>query len=88
MWSLFFGFRSLLLIDFTKIFQLRGLKPKNKGHENFYECCNLTKKVYLLSLSFGFRTDSFEIFVQILVKLKKMKISDLSNTYDLHGLFC
>ena len=24
-----------------------GLKPKNKGHANFYECCDLTKKVYL-----------------------------------------
>ena len=36
------------LIDFTKIiFQLKGLKPKNKGHSNFYECCDLTKKVYL-----------------------------------------
>ena len=25
-----------------------GLKPKNKGHTNFYECCDLTKKVYLI----------------------------------------
>ena len=24
-----------------------GLEPKNKGHVNFYECCDLTKKVYL-----------------------------------------
>ena len=33
------------LIDFTKIiFRLKGLKPKNKGHTNFYECSNLTKK--------------------------------------------
>ena len=24
-----------------------GLKPKNKGHANFYECCDLTEKVYL-----------------------------------------
>ena len=24
-----------------------GLKPKNKGHANFYECCDLMKKVYL-----------------------------------------
>ena len=24
-----------------------GLKPKNKGCANFYECCDLTKKVYL-----------------------------------------
>ena len=42
-----FGLQPLKLIDFTKIFQLKGLKPKNKGHTNFYECCDLTKKVYL-----------------------------------------
>ena len=23
------------------------MKPKNKGPMNFYECCDLTKKVYL-----------------------------------------
>ena len=34
--------------EFTKIFQLKGLKPKNKGCTNFYECCDLTKKVYLI----------------------------------------
>ena len=27
---------------------MKGLKPKNKGHTNFYECCDLTKKVYLV----------------------------------------
>ena len=27
-----------------------ALKPKNKGHTYFYECCDLTKKVYLDSL--------------------------------------
>ena len=32
----------------TKIFQLKGLKPKTKGRTNFYECCDLTKKVYLM----------------------------------------
>ena len=36
------------LKDFSKIYQLKGLKPKNKGHMNFYECCDLTEKVYLL----------------------------------------
>ena len=35
------------MIDFTKIFQLKDLKPENKGYMNFYECCDLTKKVYL-----------------------------------------
>ena len=30
--------------DFSKIYQLKGLKPKNKSHTNFNECCDLTKK--------------------------------------------
>ena len=29
-------------------FQSNGLKSKNKGHTNFYECCDLTKKLYLM----------------------------------------
>ena len=33
--------------DFSKTYQLKGLKPKNKGYTNFYECCDLTKSVYL-----------------------------------------
>ena len=32
----------------TIIFQLKGLKPKTIGRTNFYECCDLTKKVYLM----------------------------------------
>ena len=39
-----YDFQTFELIEFTKIFQLKGLKPKNKGHINFYECCDLTKK--------------------------------------------
>ena len=35
-------------IDFTKIYQLKGLEPKNKEHTNFYEHCDLMKKVYLM----------------------------------------
>ena len=31
-------------IEVTKIYQLKGLKPKNKGHTNLYECCDLMKK--------------------------------------------
>ena len=27
-------------MNFTKIFQSNGLMPKNKGHTNFYECCD------------------------------------------------
>ena len=29
------------------MFPLKGLKLKNKGHTKFYECCDLTEKVYL-----------------------------------------
>ena len=39
-----FGLLTLSLVDFTKIFQFKGFKPKNKGQTNFYECCDLTKK--------------------------------------------
>ena len=42
------GLQTLKLINFPKIFQIKGLKPKNKGHTNFYECCDLTKKVCLV----------------------------------------
>ena len=42
-----FGLQILYSIDSTKIHQSKGLKPKNKGHTNFYECCDLMKKVYL-----------------------------------------
>ena len=35
-------------MDFTNIFLLKGRKLKNKGQTNFYESCDLTKKVYLL----------------------------------------
>ena len=43
-----FGLQTLKLIVYTKIYQLKGPKPKNKGHTNIYECCELTKKVYLM----------------------------------------
>ena len=39
--------QTLHLKSFSKIYQLKGLKPKYKSHMNFYECCDLTKKVYL-----------------------------------------
>ena len=52
MWFVF-GLQTLSFIDFIKIFQLKGLKPKNKDHMNFYECCDLTKKVYLMLLYFS-----------------------------------
>ena len=43
-----FGLQTLQLKDFSKIYQLRGLKPKYKGHPNFYQCCDFMKRVYLL----------------------------------------
>ena len=42
---------SVKLMDFTNIFQFKGLKPKNKGHANFYESSDLTKKVYLAKIA-------------------------------------
>ena len=45
-----FGLQILQLIDFSRIYQLKGLEPKNKGHTKFYECCALTKKVYLIHI--------------------------------------
>ena len=42
-----FGLQNHQLINFTKIFQLKGLMPKEKGQTIFYECCDLTEKVYL-----------------------------------------
>ena len=38
----------------TKIFQLKGLKPPKEGHANFYECCDLTEKVYLVAGIFAY----------------------------------
>ena len=60
-----FGLQTLWLIDFTKIFQLKGLKHKNKGRTNFYECCDLTKKVYLLII--------FEIEMKYKLQAKEVR---------------
>ena len=46
--SFVFGLHTIKLIDFTRVFQLKGLKPKNKSHTNFYERCDLTEKVHLV----------------------------------------
>ena len=43
-----FWLQTLQMKDFSKIYQIKGLKLKNKGHTNFYESCDLTKKVYLM----------------------------------------
>ena len=42
------------MIDFSEIYQLKGLVPKNKGQTNFEEHFDLTEKVHLtLVLSDG-----------------------------------
>ena len=38
------------------------MKPKNKGHANFYECCDLTEKVYLMDYIFCFTEISFRVW--------------------------
>ena len=43
-----FGLQTLKSIDHIKIYQLKGLEPKIKSSTNFYDCCDLTKKIYLL----------------------------------------
>ena len=40
-----FELQTLESMDFTKFYQLKGLKLKSKGHTNFYEVCDLTKNV-------------------------------------------
>ena len=47
-----FRLQTHLLIDFTKIVPFKGLQPKNKGHTNFYECCDLMEKVYLTYIKY------------------------------------
>ena len=47
MWPLFWGFRPFNWKISVKSIDVKGLKLKNKGHANFYDCCDLTKKVYL-----------------------------------------
>ena len=39
----FIKFHQLKILN-SKIYLSKGLKPKNKGHTNFYQCCDLTKK--------------------------------------------
>ena len=41
------GLQTLKLIDYSKIYQLKGMEPKNKGHTNFYEHCDSNENVYL-----------------------------------------
>ena len=36
------------------MYQLKGLKSKNKDHTKFYECHDLTKKVYLINIYYTY----------------------------------
>ena len=67
------------MIDFTKIYQLKALKPKNKGHTKFYVCCHLTKKVYLMYSHLSPNTIFYSTVTHNMnfLKLSKKKIRDL-----------
>ena len=72
------------MIDFTKIFQLKGLKPKNKGQTNFFECCDLTKKVYLVHLP----KDICESFFVMMVRVVGVvRIFTRHHLFGPHGLW-
>ena len=58
-------------MDFTKIFQLKGLKSKNKDGKNFYECCDLTKKV-LVSIRYISWFSRTEVTLNCLVLDRKL----------------
>ena len=47
-----FGLQTYHLIDFSKIYQLKGLEPKNKGKTNSYEQFDLTKNMSSLLVPF------------------------------------
>ena len=49
---------------FSRIFQLKGLKSKDKGQANFYECCDLTKKVYLVEVASS-QLMQYGIFIRV-----------------------
>ena len=56
MWA-FFWPNILQLIDFSKIYQLKGLKLHKKGHMNFYEHCVLTEKKYTRYITHASNTE-------------------------------
>ena len=49
-----FVLHTFCLIDFTKIYPLKRLKPINKGHINFYEHCDLMKSISNPAYVFGY----------------------------------
>ena len=59
----------LLINRFYKNLSIKSLKPKNKGHSNFYECCDLTKKVYLVIMIWWFLS---KISIQFLLPISRV----------------
>ena len=84
------GFRPFNWKIFYRIYQLMGLKPKNKGHANFYECCDLTKKVYLM-----FVYGRFEGWIMVFIHSSsthshslQVDNADWQDTYYYMYLYC
>ena len=59
------------MIDLSNVYRLKGLKPRNIGYTNFYECCDLTKKVPISSIIY-------------IIMFLKMYISEEKNYATLH----
>ena len=55
----------------SNVYRLKGLKPRNIGYTNFYECCDLTKKVPISSIIY-------------IIMFLKMYISEEKNYATLH----
>ena len=78
-----FGLQTLHSIDVTKIFRLKGLKAKNKGHTNFYECCDLTKKVYLTRDRISSNNISLGQFKLARILMSVRTITEIANKLSL-----
>ena len=70
-----------------KIFQLKGLKPKNKGHTDFYECCDLTKKVHLMLHTKIWSLNHQKVSEKILLRCQKIRLIGRENRNVQFSLF-
>ena len=75
-----FGLQALSLIDVTKTYRLKGLKAKNKGH---YECCDLTKKVYLTRDRISSNNISLGQFKLARILMSVRTITEIANKLSL-----
>ena len=74
----FLGFR-----PFKKIYRPKCLEPKNKGHTNFFESCDLTKKIYLKFSYVVVYISSKSNFFSKSIFLEWKKTQDITNSlYD------